>query len=274
MIEPRRDQQIMGIPVEQRATTRRIRTARSTTAITTISTIMRHSARRPARRWYSCAVVSSSAAPAVSTSIEDMFDSMLSVGVLAAHEHEDTRRTEYATLFLHKRAEVTEDLRELMNAGLDFADLFLALLDKTLLEGKLFWGELVLKHLRLALRRGRALGMGFTVMRCQQREIVCIQDGRTRTPLPPWQSSHLRRQSAASLRSPVAHAEMRRAKAGSHGTCSVRTSCAGAGMRTSEHADILIYLDNRLTSGACRVASFLRSSEPRFAISRVVSVRP
>ena len=47
--------------------------------MTMTSTIMRQSARRPARRWYSCAVVSSSAAPAVSTAIEEILDSMLSV---------------------------------------------------------------------------------------------------------------------------------------------------------------------------------------------------
>lgn len=39
---------------------------------------MRHAARRPALRWYSEAVESSSAAPWVSTAMEYTFDSMLS----------------------------------------------------------------------------------------------------------------------------------------------------------------------------------------------------
>lgn len=53
-------------------------TASSTIHTTTTSTIIRHAALRPALRWYSDAVVSSSEAPPVSTAIEEMFDSMLS----------------------------------------------------------------------------------------------------------------------------------------------------------------------------------------------------
>lgn len=41
-------------------------------------TIIKHAARRPALRWYSDAVDSSSAAPDASTATEEMFDSILS----------------------------------------------------------------------------------------------------------------------------------------------------------------------------------------------------
>jgi hypothetical protein len=41
----------------------------------------RHAARRPALRWYSCAVVSSSAADVVWSATLTMLDSMLSDGV-------------------------------------------------------------------------------------------------------------------------------------------------------------------------------------------------
>lgn len=46
--------------------------------MTMISIIIKHAARLPALRWYSEAALSSSAAPDVSTAIDDIFDSMLS----------------------------------------------------------------------------------------------------------------------------------------------------------------------------------------------------
>ena len=67
-----------GIPDAQRPTMIRIRTAKRTTTTTTISTNIKHIALRPVFRWYSWAVVNSSAAPAVSTAMEEMLDSMLS----------------------------------------------------------------------------------------------------------------------------------------------------------------------------------------------------
>ena len=73
-----RESQHMGMPTAQRTMRSKIRTAKSTTATTTINTNIRQIALRPALRWYSWAVVSSSAAPAVSTAIEDILDSMLS----------------------------------------------------------------------------------------------------------------------------------------------------------------------------------------------------
>lgn len=57
------------------------RTASKTTATTMMSMIISHSLRRPALRWYSCAVVSSSAADDVWTPTEVMLLSILSEGV-------------------------------------------------------------------------------------------------------------------------------------------------------------------------------------------------
>lgn len=65
----------------QKSTTGRAnegRTASRTMAPTTARMSMRHAARRPAFRWYSAAVVSSSAAAPVSTATEEMLSSMLS----------------------------------------------------------------------------------------------------------------------------------------------------------------------------------------------------
>jgi hypothetical protein len=60
-----------------------------------------------------------------------------------------------------QRPEVLEDLRKLVDAGLDFADLLLALLDEGLLVRELVWGQLLLENLRLALRGGiLVLGRG------------------------------------------------------------------------------------------------------------------
>ena len=78
------------------------------------------------------------------------------------------RPTKHAALLLHERAEVAEDLVQLMDAALDLADLRLALLDHRLLEGELLRRELVLEDLRLPLRRRGARRAGF----------VSAQDGR------------------------------------------------------------------------------------------------
>lgn len=51
--------------------------------------IIKHAALRAAFRWYSEAVVSSSAAPEVSTAMLEMFDSILSVLVLSPTDHKD-----------------------------------------------------------------------------------------------------------------------------------------------------------------------------------------
>ena len=109
--------------------------------MTTTKTSMRHSARRPARRWYSCAVVSSSAAPAVSTAMEEIFDSMLSGDECQCPAHNISQHrsalTEHTTLLLDKRTEVTEDLMEFVNTSLDLPNFRFPFLDHGLLESKL-----------------------------------------------------------------------------------------------------------------------------------------
>lgn len=49
------------------------------------------------------------------------------------------KRTDHATLLLHERAEVAEDLMELVNSSLNLADLGLPFLDHGLLEDELLW---------------------------------------------------------------------------------------------------------------------------------------
>ena len=92
----------------------------------------RQAARRPAFLWYSAAVVSSSAAPPVSTATEEMFDSMLSarLGQYAYERGVVLQRTQHLPLVLHKVPEVIEDLRKLVNAALNLANLRLSLLNE------------------------------------------------------------------------------------------------------------------------------------------------
>ena len=61
------------------------------------------------------------------------------------------KHTKHATLLLHQRTEVAEDLVQFVDATLDLPNLRLALLDHALLERKLLWGQLVLENLCLAL---------------------------------------------------------------------------------------------------------------------------
>ena len=100
---------------------------------------MRQAARRPAFRWYSEAVLSSSAAPDVSTAMDDIFDSMLSekISIVVLHKCSKSRRTYHVTLGRHKCAQVMENLRKLMYPSLDFSNFFLPFLDKRFLVSEL-----------------------------------------------------------------------------------------------------------------------------------------
>ena len=102
----------------------------------------------PALRWYSCAVVSSSAADDVCVATEVMLDSMLSAAQAQNEAHvpsqfsqaatikakEDMERTEHASLLNDECAEITEDLVQLVDPRLDLADLDFPLGNLGLLE--------------------------------------------------------------------------------------------------------------------------------------------
>lgn len=152
-----KNQQRTGIPEAQRATRRMIRTANKTTQMTTVSTIIRQAARRPALRWYSCAVVNSSAASAVWTAIESIFDSMLS-----AHQRYeppfvsgeiDNSLTKHSTLFLDKCSQIPEYLGQLMDTGLDLTNFCFSFLSERFLICQFLWRKLCMEHLCLTLRR-------------------------------------------------------------------------------------------------------------------------
>lgn len=123
--------------------------------------IIKHAALRAAFRWYSEAVVSSSAAPEVSTAMLEMFDSILSVLVLSPTGDKDQttkgngerqqplvrvcgivavcteiRRTNHATLLGDQSPQITEYLRQLMNPSLDLTNLRLTFVDQFLLVRK------------------------------------------------------------------------------------------------------------------------------------------
>lgn len=142
--QARQSQHMMGIPVEHRAMRSGIRTAKRTTATTTINTNIRQIALRPARRWYSWAVVNSSAAPAVSTAIEDILDSMLS-GPQDQWRYsrcDIEALTQHIALLLDERSKITEYLMKLMYARLDLSNFGFPFLDEGLLVGQLLRGKL------------------------------------------------------------------------------------------------------------------------------------
>ena len=75
-------------------------TASKTTAVTITRTIIRHAALRPALRWYSAAVVNSSAAEDVSTATEDTLVSILS-------EYGEERRSIHGLGLIQGKAHLT-----------------------------------------------------------------------------------------------------------------------------------------------------------------------
>ena len=138
------------------------------------------------------------------------------------------RRTEHAALLLDQGADVAEDLRELVDASLNLADLLFALLNEGLLECELLGRELVLEDLRLPLRRRRAGWPLFVTVEVMSASEVGMSGGRTPRPPPLLLTSRPVRLSAAVLRSPAARAGKRPETIGNHATSSARKSYAWA----------------------------------------------
>lgn len=63
----------------------------------------------------------------------------------------EEKRTQHSPLLVHQRAQVPEDLRQLMNPRLNLPNITLSLLNQRLLVCELVWRELVLENEGLAL---------------------------------------------------------------------------------------------------------------------------